>query len=117
MASRRRVRFGLPARQRESRAWPRARRSSSAPSPLRASCRTRRREAGRRAESRPLYGVPGASRTRNGQRLIHALSRSPAAFQDVADLAHAPDIGVADALPVGTAVAVAQETIAGQAQE
>jgi hypothetical protein len=37
----------------------------------------------------------------------------PPAFHDVADLAHATDIGIADALAIWTAVAVSQKSVTG----
>ena len=46
-------------------------------------------------------------------RLIHDLSFGlPAAFHDVADFAHSADIGIADALPIRTAVAISEEATA-----
>ena len=52
-------------------------------------------------------------RKATGADLSTDLSRRlPAAFHDVADLAHAADIGVADALPVRAAVAIAEEAVA-----
>jgi hypothetical protein len=40
------------------------------------------------------------------------LSRLPAAFHDVADFAHPPDIGIADALAVRAPVAIGKEPVA-----
>ena len=46
-------------------------------------------------------------------RLIHDLSFGlPAAFHDVADFPHSADIGIADALPIRTAITICEEATA-----
>src|SRR6266568_7925724 len=119
MAWRHRDRCGRSARALESPASPRARRSSWAPSPLRAWCRTRNCAAERRVESRPEYEACGRIRKGGERHLSPATSsrRAPAPLRDVADLAHAAEIGVGDALPGRTAVAIGVETPGGLVQQ
>src|SRR5438445_9181804 len=111
MAWRRRDRCGRSARSRESRASPRVRRWSWAPSPLRAWCRTRNCGAERRVESRPEYEACGRIRKGDERHLSPATSsrRAPAPLHDVADLAHTAEIGVGDALAGRTVVAIGVE--------
>jgi hypothetical protein len=46
-------------------------------------------------------------------QVIHFLSRRPpAAFHDVADFPHSPDIGIGDAATVGAAIAIGEEPVA-----
>ena len=54
--------------------------------------------------------LPRCSASRGGMR-------PPAPFHDVADLAHAADIGIADARAVGAAVAVGDEAVARAAEQ
>src|SRR5437763_1070036 len=78
----------------------------------------RRRVRERRAESPRVYGVCCGPTTRNSTPVIHALSgRLPRPCHDVADLAHASGVSVADAGIARAPVAIIIETVRSAAQD